>query len=895
MLKTTLKILAGLLLLVVASLFAIPYFFKDQITAKITTIINSKVDANVSFKDANLSLFKNFPNASLTLDSLLIINKAPFAGDTLVSLGELDLKMSVKELFKDANETMNIQGIATKNGVVNILFNKDGLGNYDIAIKDDKPATESSDSKLSLNIQNYKVDNLRFKYYDESSKIKLVLDSINHEGTGDFAASKLDLVTQTTTKVSLDMDKVNYMKNVALTLDAVLGIDLENSKYSFKENKALINQLPLEFDGFIQIVEGGQDYDLKFKTPTSSFKNFLGVIPAAYESSLDNVKTTGDFTIVGFAKGRYSDTTVPKFNIAIASNNASFKYPDLPKSVQNIVIDTKIINETGILNNTYVNLDKLSFKIDQDVFNAKAKITNVTQNAIVDAMLKGTVNLGNLSQAYPIKLDKPLSGILKADVTTKFDMQSVENSQYQNINNAGTMSLSGFKYTDENGKALNISTALVQFNPSQVNLKQFNAATGKSDISVTGILENFYGFIFKNQELKGNFTLFSNQIAVSDFMTTGSTTASTGNTASKTATKTTPQATDAMKIPAFLNCTLSAKANTVLYDNLTLKDVSGKLLVKDEKVTMENVKTSIFGGSIGLNGSVSTKGKTPVFDMNLGLNQVDIAQSFTQLDMLKKLAPIAGIINGKLNSTIKLNGNLTNDMSPDLKSLTGDLLGQLLSTTVNASNSTLLTALTSNIKFLDLSKINFNDLKAAITFKDGQVNVRPFDIKYKDIKATIGGTHGFDQTMNYSLKFDVPAKYLGSDANALIAKLTPTDAAKLENIPINALMTGSFTNPKISTDIKTAVTNLTNQLIQQQKAELISKGTSKLTDLINKNKKPGDTTKTVVPTTKAEVQEQAKVEVKKQATSLLKGLLNKKKTTTPAATTPPATETEQNP
>lgn len=895
MLKTTLKILAGLLLLVVASLFAIPYFFKDQITAKITTIINSKVDANVSFKDANLSLFKNFPNASLTLDSLLIINKAPFAGDTLVSLGELDLKMSVKELFKDANETMNIQGIATKNGVVNILFNKDGLGNYDIAIKDDKPATESSDSKLSLNIQNYKVDNLRFKYYDESSKIKLVLDSINHEGTGDFAASKLDLVTQTTTKVSLDMDKVNYMKNVALTLDAVLGIDLENSKYSFKENKALINQLPLEFDGFIQIVEGGQDYDLKFKTPTSSFKNFLGVIPAAYASSLDNVKTTGDFTIVGFAKGRYSDTTVPKFNIAIASNNASFKYPDLPKSVQNIVIDTKIINETGILNDTYVNLDKLSFKIDQDVFNAKAKITNVTKNAIVDAMLKGTVNLGNLSQAYPIKLDKPLSGILKADVTTKFDMQSVENSQYQNINNAGTMSLSGFKYTDENGKALNISTALVQFNPSQVNLKQFNAATGKSDISVTGILENFYGFIFKNQELKGNFTLFSNQIAVSDFMTTGSTTASTGNTASKTVTKTTPQATEAMKIPAFLNCTLSAKANTVLYDNLTLKDVSGKLLVKDEKVTMENVKTSIFGGSLGLNGSVSTKGKTPVFDMNLGLNQVDIAQSFTQLDMLKKLAPIAGIINGKLNSTIKLNGNLTNDMSPDLKSLTGDLLGQLLSTTVNASNSTLLTALTSNIKFLDLSKINFNDLKAAIAFKDGQVNVRPFDIKYKDIKATVGGTHGFDQTMNYSLKFDVPAKYLGSDANALIAKLTPTDAAKLESIPINALMTGSFTNPKISTDLKTAVTNLTNQLIQQQKAELISKGTSKLTDLINKNKKPGDTTKTVVPTTKAEVQEQAKVEVKKQATSLLKGLLNKKKTTTPAATTPPATETEQNP
>jgi hypothetical protein len=39
--------------------------------------------------------------------------------------------------------------------------------------------------------------------------------------------------------------------------------------------------LPLEFDGFIQMVETGQEYDLKFKTPTSSFKNFLGIIPAA--------------------------------------------------------------------------------------------------------------------------------------------------------------------------------------------------------------------------------------------------------------------------------------------------------------------------------------------------------------------------------------------------------------------------------------------------------------------------------------------------------------------------------------------------------------------------------------------------------------------------------------
>ena len=715
---------------------------------------------------------------------------------------------------------------------------------------------------LSLKIQNYKIENFTFRYIDQGSKIKMVIDSLNHEGTGDFTNSKLDLTTKSVANVSLDMDKINYMKNVKLTLDAVLGIDLEKSKYTFKENKALINQLPLEFDGFIQMVDAGQIYDLKFKTPTSSFTNFLGLIPSAYASSLEGVKTTGDFTVIGFAKGELTETTVPKFNVAIASNNASFQYPNLPKSVQNIVIDTKIINETGILNDTYVNLDKLSFRIDQDVFNAKANIKNITQNPIVNAALKGTINLANLSKAYPIKMDKPLAGILKADVTTQFDMASVEKSQYQNIKNAGTMSLSGFKYTDENNKSMNISTALVEFNPSTINLKKFDATTGKSDLSINGVLENFYGFMFKKQELRGNFNMSSNQLAVDDFMTSG--TPATEKAAAKP--------TEAMKIPAFLNCTLNAKATTVLYDNLKLKDVSGRLIVKDEKATLENFKTSIFGGTIGLNGAVSTKTKVPTFDMNLGFNQVDIAQTFTQLEMMKKIAPLAGIINGKLNSTIKLNGNLDDkELTPDLKSISGDLLGQLLSTTVNSKNSTVINALTSNLKFIDPNKINLNDIKAALTFDNGKVSVKPFDIKYQDIKITIGGTHGFDQTMNYNLKLDVPAKYLGNEANAFLAKMSPADAAKLQNIPINAVLTGNFSHPKVSTDMKSAVTSLATQVANQQRDKLTQKGTSALNDFINKNTKAKDTTKAA-----ATEKEQKTQEVTKKASDLINGLFKKK-------------------
>src|SRR5690606_15576488 len=189
-----------------------------------------------------------------------------------------------------------------------------------------------------------------FRYSDEQSKMRIKLDSLYHSGSGDFTADKLDLVTKTAARASFDMDKSNFLNKLPISLDATIGIDTKNQTYTFKDNKALINKLPLEFSGMIKILEEGQSYDVAFKTPSSDFKNFLGVIPSSYAGNLDGVKTTGDFTVSGFAKGNYTETTIPKFNIAIASNNASFQYPDLPKSVRNIVIDTKIVNETGTLN-----------------------------------------------------------------------------------------------------------------------------------------------------------------------------------------------------------------------------------------------------------------------------------------------------------------------------------------------------------------------------------------------------------------------------------------------------------------------------------------------------------------------------------------------------------------
>ncbi|MDD7915988.1 AsmA family protein [Polaribacter ponticola] len=487
----------------------------------VANTINNNINATVTFKEADLSLLKNFPLASITVNEINIANKAPFIGDTLYSAKELNLSMKITELFKKADEVIELKSIATKNGQVNIIFNKENEGNFDIAIKQDKPTEEeTSSNSFSFNIEEYQLENINFNYIDRSSDLVMRLENINHTGKGNFAKEILDLDTKSTAILSLDLNKVNYLHDVAVSLNAVLGIDLKNNKYTFKENTGYINQLPLEFNGFIQLVADSQLYDINFKTPTSSFKNLLALLPKQYSGNLKTIKTAGNFDLNGVVKGTLSDNRIPTFNISFSSKNAMFKYDDLPKSVEKINIASKIINKTGKIEDTYVNVDKLTFKIDEDVFSANGSVAKITTNPKVNIAAKGTVNLANISKVYPA-LEKDLSGILNADISTIFDMNSIEKGKYENIKNAGTINVSNFKYDGKDvAKAFYIKKTRISFNTNTIKLNEFDAKTGDSDVSITGNLDNFYGFLFKNQVLKGDFTLKSNTFKVSDFLTT---------------------------------------------------------------------------------------------------------------------------------------------------------------------------------------------------------------------------------------------------------------------------------------------------------------------------------------------------------------------------------------
>ena len=877
--KKILKITGISLLSIIVLLMIAPFLFQSQIKNMIKQLINDNVNAHVEFADVSLSFLRNFPKASVKVSDLKITNFEPFKDETFVSVKNISFSMSIKELFKNTDkEPLTINSISVDEAMLTLKTDALGNTNYDIAKKDEtSEESETKSSNFSLDIKDYSIKNSTLTYIDEASKMKISLSELNHEGKGIFSTDKSELDTKSDALISFTMDSTNYLNNNSIKLDALIDLDLTNSIYTFKENKGYINQLPIEFDGFVKLLEDSQEVDITFENPGSTFKDFLAVIPEAYSKDTENVETTGSFKIKGIIKGIVSEETIPTLDINFVSNNASFKYPDLPKRVENININTSIKNTTGNADDTYVTINALDFKIDQDVFKSSATIKNLTGNMLVNANIDGTLNLANIKKAYPVELENDLSGILKAKINTSFDMDAIETNAYARIKNSGSMSLTGFNFSSEAlANPIQISEARITFNPENVTLNQFNAKTGKSDLNATGSINGLLGFLLSDKTLQGNFNLNSNTFAINDFMTDEQT----------ETTEEKPSTTEKLKIPAFLDCTINAQANTVEYDNLKLKNVKGTLTIKDEQVILQNLTSSLFDGQLAVTGLVSTKTDTPTFNMDLGIKSFDISQSFQGLELLQNLAPIAKAIQGKLNTDINLKGNLNDDFTPDFNSLSGGALAELLSSTINPLNAEVINKLGSSLNFVDFKKIDLNDLKTKFEFSDGKVSVKPFHVKYQDIDIEVSGNHSFDKTLSYNAVFNVPAKYLGNDVNSLVGKIDDASTSNI-SIPVTANITGTYTNPTVKTDLKSGVSNLTNQLVEIEKQKLLNQGKSKVNDLlsglINGNSKTTETQGTETKTTqtdstKTTTGSTVQSEIKNALGGLLSGKKKKKDT-----------------
>ncbi len=619
-----------LLILVIGALFAIPYFFGDEVVTEVKKAVNENLNATVDFKDVNISLLRDFPDVSFNLMDYSVTGKDEFAGLNLVSGKSLDVSVDFWSAWNFGQAPLEIHSVKMVQPDVNIIILKNGKANFDIAKPTEEASAESFPFQIQL--QSYSITEGNIVYDDRLWSTFVKMTGLNHSGKGDFTQDVFDLNTKTTIdELTASSGGVTYLKKAKLDYDAGFNIDLPNSKYTLRENDLKINDLQLKTDGWLALtLEGDLDMDMTFNAPQSDFKSLLSMIPNAYIEGYENVKANGKFQLDGFVKGKYSvaPESYPafKFNLNIADGDV--KYPDLPMGITGINTDVVINSPSSNLDKMLVDVSKFDLNVGNNPIEGYFKLKTPMSDPDVDTKIKGILDLGDLARAFPMEGVKTLNGMINMDMIAKTKMSTIDKGDYANVDMSGQASIEKMDYVADGLPPVRIDAMRLFFTPKNVQVPNFDMRLGKSDLSGSGSIDNVLAYFSPDATMKGDFNVRSNYFNADEWMTEEEATVSSSAVGSA-------QAGEDELFDRF-DFTVDGEIGKMDYDIYELNDLKIKGHITPSKLTASNLSGNIGKSDFAVSGVLTNvwnylfKNETLGGDLKMTSRYLNLNQFMTE-------------------------------------------------------------------------------------------------------------------------------------------------------------------------------------------------------------------------------------------------------------------------
>ncbi|MFO0358401.1 MAG: AsmA family protein [Sphingobacteriaceae bacterium] len=811
-------------LVLIILIVAAPFLFKDKIVALVKEQANANLNAKVDFGEFDLTLISSFPDFRFKINKVSVVGVVEFKDDTLAYIDQLTTDINLKSVI--AGDQYQINSIVIDKARILGKVLKDGKANWDIA----KPsadttaaAPESTEpTKFAMKLKELKIKNAYIVYDDQQGNMYAKLDDFNYDLAGDFTQDNFVLSNLLNiAKTTYAMDGVNYLTEANVKLKADLDMDMPKMKFTFKENEFSLNDLSLGFDGFVEMPDTNITMDLKFKAKQTEFKSILSLVPAVYSKEFASVKTAGKLALDGFAKGVYNASSMPAFAVNLTVKDAMFKYPSLPKSVNNINIDLHVTNPTGVLDATVIDMHQFHVEMAGNPVDLSAHVTTPISDPNIKAGLKGIINLASVKEFVPLEKGDDLNGTIKSDIKVAGRMSALDKKDFDNFKAEGSLEIEKMNYkTATLPYEVLLNAMVLKFTNEYVDLPNFDAKLGKSDVQAKGRIDNFMHYMFKDEALKGSFAINSKLMDLNELMgpETTETAAATPSAA--------PTSTDSgvAEVPGNIDFVLDSKIDKVLFDNMVIDNLVGNIVVRNQKAEMTNLKMNTLGGSLVINGFYETTNpKKPTTGLNLKVENFDIQNTFKTFNTVQKMAPIGQYAKGMFSATLEnFNVALNDKMEPDLNTVKAK--GVLKTNKVVVGGFPPFAKLGDALKIEQLKSMDVTNLLVNYKMENGRVILEPFDTKISGINTNISGSTGIDQTIDYKWKMDIPKSMFGGAANnALNSMLSQANAAAGTNlttgdkIKVTALFGGTVTNPTVKTglkeDTKSAVSTVTTQAL----------------------------------------------------------------------------------
>ena len=501
-------------------------------------------------------------------------------------------------------------------------------------------------------------------------------------------------------------------------------------------------------------------------TIDSKVKSKLDLAFLSNALQIPNFKLAGNLDADIVSKGNYSkeDRKFPitKGNFEIKNGLIQTAY--YPKPIQNINLKANLNSTTGDFKDASFVLSPANFTFEGEPFNLTASFKNF-DDINYDVKAKGTLNVARIYKVFSQKgLD--VDGFIKADLSLAGKQSDASNGRIGNLKNSGTLEVKNIKTTsDYLAKPFLIENGLFTFNQDKMNFSNFNGKYGTSDISMNGNLENVINFVLsENQILKGNFNLTSNYLNVNEFIPT--LTYETDEEVEKT------EVSGVVEIPTNLNVSIQTNVLKTQYEDVTIENLKGKLIIQNGSLQLSNSSLGIIGATAKMDAFYKNEGtQKAYFDYKINASEFDIKRAYNEIKMFREIVTAAESAEGIVGLNYSIKGVLNNQMTPVMPSLEGS--GTLSVKKVKMKGFKLLNVVSAktenpDIKDPDISKV---DIKS--TIKNNIVTVDRFKFKVAGFRLRFEGQTSLDGKLNLKMRIGlpplgilgIPIKVLGTQEN----------------------------------------------------------------------------------------------------------------------------------
>jgi hypothetical protein len=258
-----------------------------------------------------------------------------------------------------------------------------------------------------------------------------------------------------------------------------------------------------------------------------------------------------------------------------------------------------------------------------------------------------------------------------------------------------------------------------------------------------------------------------------------------------------------IKIPKNVDFDFDALIDDFNYDNIKARKVKGHVIIRNGILSIRDAGMNILNGTIAMNADYDTRDTLkPAMKADFDMQNIGVNDAFNTFNTVKKLAPAAKGIDGKINVKLNYVSLLGKDMMPVISTING--AGTIKSGEITLLESKTFDKMKEVLKLGDKYGKTFKDINISFKIADGRVYVSPFDVKTGNLKMNIGGDQGLDQTLNYIVKTELPRSDLGSSVNSLIDNISSTAAAfgikykPSDVLKVNLKVTGTFSKPVVA-------------------------------------------------------------------------------------------------